>query len=294
MQNITEKPHIVCVVGPTASGKTSYAIEYAKAHNGEIVSCDSMQIYKFMNIGTAKATEEELAQVHHHMIDFVHPNTDYSVAEFARDAKLCIDDILSRGKLPVLCGGTGLYTDSIVNGVEFAEEKRDDEYRESLWKMAETEGVEAVHDILKEADPIEAEKVHPNNVKRVIRALEICRTTGMTKTEADKLALKDKPYDAEYIGLDLDREVLYDRINRRVDVMMEHGLLAEVKMLLDMNIRRDSTAMQAIGYKEIVAYLDGECTLCEAVEKIKQESRRYAKRQLTWFRRNKDIKWIKI
>ena len=159
--------------------------------------------------------------------------------------------------------------------------------------MAETEGAEAVHKLLEKADPTEAEKVHPNNIKRVIRALEICKTTGMTKTEADKLALGQKPYDAEYIGLDSDREVLYDRINRRVDIMMEQGLLDEVKMLLDMKIRRDSTAMQAIGYKEIVAYLDGECTLEEAVEKIKQESRRYAKRQLTWFRRNKDIKWIK-
>ena len=292
MQNTTEKPHIVCIVGATASGKTSYAIEYAKAHNGEIVSCDSMQIYKFMNIGTAKATEEEQAQVKHHMIDFVHPDTDYSVADFARDAKSCIDDIISRGKLPVLCGGTGLYTDSIVNGVEFAEEKRDDEYREALWKMAETEGAEVVHAILKEKDPIEAEKVHANNVKRVIRALEICKTTGMTKTEADKLAIGNRPYDAEYIGLSVEREILYDRINRRVDIMMEQGLLNEVKMLLDMDIRRDSTAMQAIGYKELVAYFDGECTLDEAVDKIKQESRRYAKRQLTWFRRNKDINWV--
>lgn len=293
MQNNNHKPHIICVVGPTASGKTAYAIELAKAHGGEIVSCDSMQIYKLMSIGTAKATPEEQAQIPHHMIDFVHPNTDYSVADFVQDAKKCIDDILRRGKLPVLCGGTGLYIDSVVSGVEFSEEKRDDGYRQFLKNMAESEGVDAVHRLLAEIDPIEAEKVHPNNIKRVIRALEICKTTGMTKTEADKLALRQSPYDAEYFGLDMDREVLYDRINRRVDIMMEQGLLSEVEELLKMNIRRDSTAMQAIGYKELVAYIDGKCSLDEAVEKIKQESRRYAKRQLTWFKRNKNIKWIK-
>ena len=293
MQNNNHKPHIICVVGPTASGKTAYAIELAKVHGGEIVSCDSMQIYKLMSIGTAKATPEEQAQIPHHMIDFVHPNTDYSVADLVQDAKMCIEDILRRGKMPVLCGGTGLYIDRVVSGVEFSEEKRDDGYRQFLKNMAESEGVDAVHRLLAEIDPIEAEKVHPNNIKRVIRALEICKTTGMTKTEADKLALRQSPYDAEYFGLDMDREVLYDRINRRVDIMMEQGLLSEVEELLKMNIRRDSTAMQAIGYKELVAYIDGKCSLDEAVEKIKQESRRYAKRQLTWFKRNKNIKWIK-
>lgn len=293
MQNkVCQKPNIVCVVGPTASGKTAYAIELAKKRNGEIVSCDSMQIYKYMDIGTAKATAKERTEIPHYMIDFVHPDTDYSVADFATDAKRCIDDIISRGKLPVLCGGTGLYVDAILKGIEFSEEKRDDDYRAKLWQMAEDEGVEAVYDILKKTDPEEAEKVHPNNVKRVIRALEICKTTGKTKTEADKLAISGSPYDAEVIGLDVERETLYDRINRRVDIMMEQGLLAEVESLIKMNIRKDSTAMQAIGYKELVAYLDGECTLAQAVETIKQESRRYAKRQLTWFRRNKDIKWI--
>lgn len=294
MQNNNHKPHIICVVGPTASGKTAYAIDLAKTQNGEIVSCDSMQIYKLMSIGTAKATPEEQAQVPHHMIDFVHPNTDYSVADFVQDAKKCIDDILSRGKLPVLCGGTGLYIDSVVSGIEFSKEKRDDEYREYLKDMAESKGAEAVHKLLAEVDPIEAEKVHPNNIKRVIRALEICKATGMTKTEADRLALRQSPYDAEYFGLDMDREVLYDRINRRVDIMMEQGLLSEVEELLRQNIRRDSTAMQAIGYKELVEYIDGKCSLIDAVEKIKQESRRYAKRQLTWFKRNKNIKWVDL
>ncbi len=288
------KTSIVCVVGPTASGKTGFSIEYAKKHNGEIISCDSMQIYKYMDIGTAKATKEEQKEVPHHMLDFVDPNTDYSVADFVEGARKCIEDISKRGKLPVLCGGTGLYIDSIINNLEFSEEKRDDEYREFLQKMAEEKGNEAVHKLLVEIDPIEADKVHYNNVKRVIRALEICKTTGMTKTEADKLAIKEPLYDAEIFGMSMDRERLYERINKRVDIMMEEGLLDEVKRLLSMGIRRNSTAMQAIGYKEILEYLDGECDLSSAVDKIKQESRRYAKRQMTWFKRNKDIKWIEV
>lgn len=287
-----DKPNIICVVGPTASGKTAYAIKLAKEQNGEIVSCDSMQIYKYMDIGTAKPTKEEQRKVPHHMIDFVDPNTDYSVADFVKDATEVINDILSRGKTPVLCGGTGLYIDSVIGGIEFSEQKRDDEYRALLWNMAEEKGVDAVHDLLKEQDPQEAAKVHPNNIKRVIRALEICKTSGMTKTEADKLARKEPKYNAEIIGLMPDREILYERIDRRVDIMMQQGLLQEVELLIEKSIRRDSTAMQAIGYKELIEYIDGKCSLDEAVDKIKQESRRYAKRQLTWFRRNPDIIWI--
>ena len=287
-----DKPNIICVVGPTASGKTAYAIKLAKERNGEIVSCDSMQIYKYMDIGTAKPTKEEQREVPHHMIDFVDPNTDYSVADFVKDATEVINDILSRGKTPVLCGGTGLYIDSVIGGIEFSEQKRDDEYRALLWNMAEEKGVDAVHDLLKEQDPQEAEKVHPNNIKRVIRALEICKTSGMTKTEADKLARKEPKYNAEIIGLMPDREILYERIDRRVDIMMQQGLLQEVELLIEKSIRRDSTAMQAIGYKELIEYIDGKCSLDEAVDKIKQESRRYAKRQLTWFRKNKQTIWL--
>lgn len=190
MENIKNiLPKILCVVGPTASGKTAYAIELAGENNGEIVSCDSMQIYKYMNIGTAKATAEERAEVPHHMIDFVDPNRDYSVADFVTDARACIAEILSRGKMPVLCGGTGLYIDSVLKSVEFSPQKRDDKLRDELWKKAEQDGAESVYEILKELDPIEADKVHYNNVKRVIRAIEICKTTGMTKTEADKLSI---------------------------------------------------------------------------------------------------------
>ena len=294
MNDVLRKQKIVCVVGPTASGKTAFAINYAEEHNGEIISCDSMQIYKYMDIGTAKATKEEQARVPHHMIDFLDPNIDYSVAEFVSSVRKCIDEISVRDKLPVLCGGTGLYIDSIINNVQFSEEKRNDKYRAELWTLYEKNGADYLHKLLEKADPVEAEKVHKNNVKRVIRALEICKTSGMTKTEADKAAVKEPIYDAEIYGLTMERERLYERINLRVDIMMENGLLDEVKRLLDMGIRRNSTAMQAIGYKEIVEYLDGNCTLDEAIDKIKQESRRYAKRQMTWFRRNKSIKWIEV
>lgn len=290
-----EKPKIVCVAGPTASGKTAYAIQLAKSCGGEIVSCDSMQIYKYMNIGTAKPTAQERAAVPHHMIDIVDPKDDYSVADFVRDARVCIDDVLSRGKVPILCGGTGLYMDSVVSRIEFEDDMRDDEYRAELWKIAEAEdGKKRLYDMLCKADPESAEKMHMNNIKRVIRALEICKVSGMTKTQADKLAKKEPLYDAEIIGLTMERERLYERINMRVDIMMNQGLLKEVEGLLEMGIRRDGTAMQAIGYKEIVQYLDGSCTLAEAVEKIKMESRRYAKRQMTWFRRNANINWITV
>ena len=292
MENIKNNlPKILCVVGPTASGKTAYAIELAKGNSGEIVSCDSMQIYKYMNIGTAKATAEERAEVPHHMIDFVDPNRDYSVADFVTDARACIAEILSRGKMPVLCGGTGLYIDSVLKSVEFSPQKRDDKLRDELWKRAEQDGAESVYEILKELDPIEADKVHYNNVKRVIRAIEICKTTGMTKTEADKLSIGKPMYNPTIYGLNMPREKLYERIDRRVDIMVEQGLVGEVRQLLNMGIRRDSTAMQAIGYKELVRYIDGLCDFETAIEDIKRESRRYAKRQLTWFRRNPDIIW---
>lgn len=292
MENIKNNlPKILCVVGPTASGKTAYAIELAKGNNGEIVSCDSMQIYTYMNIGTAKATAEERAEVPHHMIDFVDPNRDYSVADFVTDARACIAEILSRGKMPVLCGGTGLYIDSVLKSVEFSPQKRDDKLRDELWKKAEQDGAESVYEILKELDPIEADKVHYNNVKRVIRAIEICKTTGITKTEADKLSIGKPMYNPTIYGLNMPREKLYERIDRRVDIMVEQGLVGEVRQLLNMGIRRDSTAMQAIGYKELVRYIDGLCDFETAIEDIKRESRRYAKRQLTWFRRNPDIIW---
>ncbi len=283
---------IIAVAGPTASGKTALAVEIAKRVDGEIVSCDSMQIYKDMSIGTAKPDEDEMQGIPHHMIDFVEPERRYSVADFVCDARACIDDILSRGKIPVIAGGTGLYMDSVLNNISFADFDSDPKFREEMQALAESEGNDAVHALLQKADPEAAEKIHPNNVRRVIRALEVCKVTGKTFTQVNRESVRDAVYDALIIGIDRNRERLYERINLRVDIMLEKGLLAEVQELWERGVGKDTTAMQAIGYKELVEYLEDGCSFDDAVEKIKMESRRYAKRQLTWFRRNPDIIWF--
>ena len=288
------KPKILCVVGPTASGKTDYAVELALKCGGEVVSCDSMQIYKHMDIGTAKPTADEMKGVKHHMIDIIEPNESFSVARFSEMARECIDDILLRGKTPVLCGDTGLYFDSTINNINFIQMDTDEEYRKDLESAAKVFGNEYVYKILKRVDEESAESIHPNNLKRVIRALEIYKTTGKKKSELDKEQLSEPLYEPEITGLMRDREVLYDRINKRVDIMMEKGLVDEVSDLIKIGIDTDATSMQAIGYKEIIEYLDGKTSLSDAVDKIKRESRRYAKRQLTWFKRNKKIHWINI
>ena len=288
------KPKIYGVVGPTASGKTAYAIELAKKCGGEVISCDSMQIYRHMDIGTAKPTKYEMDGIPHHMIDIAEPWENYSVARFVTEARSCIDDVLARGRVPILCGGTGLYFDSVIKNIDFAENESDPEYRSELQKAAEEHGNEYVHDMLKKVDQKSAEAVHPNNLKRVIRALEIYKTTGKTKTELDRESVRESLYNAEIYGLNRPREELYERINKRVDIMLENGLLDEVKNLLEMGISRDATSMQAIGYKELVEYFEGRCTLDAAIDKIKQESRRYAKRQLTWFKRNNEIIWLNM
>ena len=288
------KPKILCVVGPTASGKTDYAVELALKCGGEVVSCDSMQIYKHMDIGTAKPTADERKGVKHHMIDIIEPNESFSVARFSEMARECIDDILLRGKMPVLCGGTGLYFDSTINNINFIQMDTYEEYRKYLESAAKEFGNEYVYKILKRVDEESAESIHPNNLKRVIRALEIYKTTGKKKSELDKEQLSEPLYEPEITGLMRDREVLYDRINKRVDIMMEKGLVEEVSELIKMGIDTEATSMQAIGYKEIIEYLDGKTSLSDAVDKIKRESRRYAKRQLTWFKRNEKIHWINI
>lgn len=285
---------IIAVAGPTASGKTALAIEIAKKYGGEVVSCDSMQIYKHMDIGTAKPTADEMCGIVHHMIDIIEPTESYSVAAFAEDARRCIDDILSRGKLPVLAGGTGLYMDSVLNNIRFPEIGSDEGFRREMHELAEREGNAALHDRLRSADPEAAEKIHQNNVRRVVRALEVCRLTGKTFTQVSREARREPIYDALIFGLDAERSVIYDRINKRVDRMLEAGLLAEVEGLVKMGVPRDCTAMQAIGYKEMFGVIDGTVALCDAAEQIKLESRRYAKRQLTWFRRNKDIVWLML
>lgn len=285
---------IICIVGPTASGKTALSIALAKALGSEIVSADSMQIYKGMDVGTAKPTPEEMDGIPHHMLSIIKPDEDYSVARYVREAGKCVDDILARGKIPIIVGGTGLYVDSLVRGTEFADFEEDKEYRNELFAIYEKEGAEKLHKMLFDIDPERAEQIHENNVKRVIRALEVYKATGRTITEHDA-ATQNKPpkYDATYIGLMFeDRQKLYDRINLRVDLMEKAGLLREVKEILDSGVSPQATSMQAIGYKELVSFFEGRCSLEEAKEAIKQGSRRYAKRQMTWFKRNERTNWI--
>jgi len=288
-----KKPLVVVVVGPTASGKTSLAIEIARKFDGEIVSADSMQIYKNMNIATAKPTKDELAAVRHHLIGFLDVNEEYSVASFKNDALSTVRDILSRGKLPVVCGGTGLYIDTLIKNTVFFEHGKTD-VRAELESTADKEGTEAVLQRLREVDPEAADKLHINDRKRIIRALEVYLTTGRTITEQERLShLEESEFEWCVIGLTAkNRSVLYDRINRRVDMMLSDGLLSEAQAFFDSEY--SATARQAIGYKELKPYLDGFVSLDEATEKLKMETRRYAKRQLTWFRRNEKINWINI
>ena len=297
MNNLQTKPRILAVVGSTAGGKTGLAIELAKQLNGEIISCDSMQIYKGMNVGTATPDGTERQGIPHHLMDFVDPTDPrgYSCADYVTDARAAVADILSRGKLPILCGGTGLYLDALLRGGTFEVTDSDPALREELYAFAQREGVEALHAILRELDPETAEAVHPNNVKRVVRALEICKTTGRKKSDLDRESrIPDSPYDATVIGLHYDcRELLYDRIDRRVDVMLAEGLLEETRRLREMGVFETCrTAAQAIGYKELFPYLDGEASLEECVDILKMATRRYAKRQLTWFRAKDYVRWI--
>lgn len=285
---------IIAVAGPTASGKTALAVEIAKRVSGEVISCDSMQVYRGMDIGTAKPDEAEKCGVIHHMIDIIEPSEPFSVADFTEMARKCIDDVLSRERVPIIAGGTGLYMDSVLKNIDFAEFKEDVDFRLKMQQLAESCGAEVVHRLLAEKDPEAAKKIHPNNVRRVIRALEVCEVTGKTFTQVNAESRREPLYDTLILGIETDRDVLYSRIDRRVDIMMERGLLDEVKALHTAGINRDTTAMQAIGYKELLDFIEGKAELCDAVDKIKQESRRYAKRQLTWFRRNKDINWVRL
>ena len=285
-----KKIPLIVVAGPTASGKTGLSIEIAKAVNGEIISADSMQIYKYMDIGTAKATKEEKAQCPHHLLDIIEPDCEFSVADYTKLAHECIADIISRNKIPVMCGGTGLYIDSVVNDVDFGELDTDYGLRDELHKLAEKEGGEKLIEILREFDPVSAKRLHPNNLKRVIRAIEFYKTSGVPISEHQEMTKqKESRYNAVMFMINHDREVLYDRINQRVDIMVNDGLLDEVRSLMNKGYSPQLNSMQGIGYKEIISHLNGEITFDEAVEQIKQNSRRYAKRQLTWFRRNGNI-----
>lgn len=282
-----EKPKIVVICGPTASGKTALGIQVAQQANGEIISSDSMQIYKDMDIGTAKPTPEERAQAVHHLVDFVSPDQRYSVADFKKDATEKIEDILSRGKLPIIVGGTGLYVNSLIHNIEYKEEITDIEYRNELEKV----DLETLYKQAQEIDPEAAAKVSQNDRKRITRILEIYHTTGKTKTQMEAESRQEVNYDYKIFVLTPERDKLYERINLRVDLMMQAGLVDEVKQLLQ-KYNEFPTAMQGLGYKEVKEYLDGDITEEEMVEKIKQESRHYAKRQLTWFRQYKDATWL--
>ena len=286
------KPKVIVICGPTASGKTALSIELAKKINGEIVSCDSMQIYKDMNIGTAKPDEEEKQGIKHYLMDFVSPDQRYSVADFKNDAINAIKEILHKGKVPIVVGGTGLYVDSLIYGIEYSEIKVDEEYRKQLEERIEKEGLEKLYEEAKKIDPIAIEKISSNDKKRIMRILEIYKATGKTKTEQEiESRKKELEYDYKVFAINMDREKLYERINKRVDIMIEKGLVQEVENLLK-KYKTFPTAMQGLGYKEVVKYLDNEYSKEEMIDIIKQESRRYAKRQLTWFRKNKQTVWL--
>lgn len=284
---------LIVITGPTASGKTALSVELAKRLDGEIVNADSMQIYKYMDIGTAKPDMEERQGITHHLIDIVNPDEQFSVARYCECAKEVIDDIHKRGKIPVMVGGTGLYVDSLVNNIQFSEIEPDEDYRNEMENLADEKGKEYIYKMLEDIDPESASKIKVADRKRIIRALEVYHLTGKTITWYNQQSrCVPSPYNTTMFAIDVDREALYDKINRRVDIMIAKGLVDEVKKIMGMGIQRDATSMQAIGYKEIVEYLEGYITLDEAIDKIKQGSRRYAKRQLTWFRRNEKIHWI--
>ena len=287
-----QKNKVIVICGPTASGKTALSIELAKQIHGEIVSCDSMQIYKDMNIGTAKPTPEEMQGIQHYLIGYVSPEQRYSVADYKADAKKAIKEIIKKGKMPVVVGGTGLYLDSLIYEIEYQDIQLDEEYRKKLEEEVEEKGLETLYERAKQIDAIAIEKISPNDKKRILRILEIYHATGKTRTEQEiESRKKEVEYDYIVYALDWDRQTLYDRINKRVDMMIEQGLIEEVKQILD-KYNTFPTAMQGLGYKEVVDYLKGKMTKEEMIEKIKMETRRYAKRQLTWFRKNKQTIWL--
>lgn len=287
-----EKPKVIVICGPTASGKTALSIELAKKINGEVISADSMQIYKDMDIGTAKPTKEEMGNIKHYLIDCISPDTRYSVADFKKDATNAIEEIINNGKNPIIVGGTGLYIDSIIYGIDYNEMKVDLEYRNRLEEIAEDKGIEYLYEKAYEIDPDAMSKISKNDKKRICRVLEIYNSTGKTKTQLEaESRQKELKYNFKVFAINMERPILYERINKRVDIMINDGLVDEVKKLIK-KYEKIPTAMQGLGYKEVVQYFDGIYSKEGMIEKIKMESRRYAKRQITWFKRNKSIRWL--
>ena len=286
------KPKVIVICGPTASGKTALSIELAKKINGEIVSCDSMQIYKDMDIGTAKPTIEEMQGIKHYMLDFVSPDERYSVADYKNQAKQAIREIIEKGKVPIVVGGTGLYVDSLIYEIEYQDIKFDEKYRKQLEERSEKEGLEVLYNEDKKIDTEAIKKISQNDKKRILRILEIYNATGKNKTEQEKESRKNEvEFDYKVYAISWDREKLYDRISQRVDIMIDQGLIEEVQKIYS-KYNKFPTAMQGLGYKEVLEYLEGKCNKQEMIDKIKQETRRYAKRQLTWFRKNKQTIWL--
>ena len=287
-----QKPKVIVICGPTASGKTALSIELAKKINGEIVSSDSMQIYKDMNIGTAKPTFEEMQGIKHYLIDFIAPDKRYSVAEYKKDAENAIEEILKKGKNPILVGGTGLYIDTLIYGIEYPTIEFDEKYRQELEEREKKEGLINLYEEAKKIDEEAVKKISINDKKRILRILEIYHATGKNKTEQELISRQKGPkYDYKVFAINMDRETLYNRINKRVDIMLENGLVEEVKKLLE-KYKEFPTSMQGLGYKEVKEFLENKISKEEMIEKIKQESRRYAKRQITWFKKNKQTIWI--
>lgn len=288
------KQPLIVLTGPTAVGKTKASIGLAKTVGGEIISADSMQVYRGMDIGSAKITPEEMDGVKHYLVDVLEPEEDFNVVRFQSLARQAMQEIYVRGRIPIIVGGTGFYIQSVLYDIDFTETDKDMTFRKSLENIAREKGVEYVHHMLCQADPDAAAQLHPNNLKRVIRALEFYRQTGIRISEHNrKEREKESPYHYIYFVLTDDRARLYERIDRRVDQMMESGLLDEVQALKKRGIKRTAAAMQGLGYKELYSYLDGECSLQEAVRIIKQDTRHFAKRQITWFKREKDVIWIR-
>lgn len=284
---------IIVICGPTASGKTALSIELAKKINGEIVSADSMQIYDEMQIGTAKPDEEEMQGIKHYLIGSVKPTTRYSVSEYKKDAIKAIEEILKKGKTPIIVGGTGLYVNSLIYGIDYPEVKTDLEYRKQLEQEAEEQGLEYLYEKAKQIDEKAMQNISINDKKRILRVLEIYKETGKTKTQLElESRANGVPYDYKVFAINMTREILYDRINKRVDIMLEKGLIEEVRMLYKKYGEELCTSIQGIGYKEVIEYIKNLITKEEMIEKIKMETRRYAKRQLTWFRKIENITWI--
>ena len=287
------KTPLLIIAGPTATGKSASAVELALRMGGEVISADSMQVYRGMDIGSAKVTREEMRGIPHHLIDCVDPDETWNVVRFKEQASLAVRDIADRGKLPIVCGGTGFYIQALLYDIDFTQMEENAPLRKRLSDMAAEKGPEAVHALLAQRDPASAAAIHPGNVKRVIRALEFIEESGRSIAAHNaEQREKQSAYRSVFFVLTMDRAKLYERIERRVDIMMQQGLLEEVTRLRDMGIARDSTAMQGIGYKQIYGFLEGEYDLEEAVRLIKRDTRHFAKRQLTWFRREKEVLWV--